>query len=75
MPKHKLTEKHYAVLMAAQDGVSDFGPNVDPEGHVIALELFSIKFGEPMLEGVNSRTVAGLTKAGATALAAYLPKN
>lgn len=72
MPRHKLTEKHYAVLLAVQDGATDFGPLVEPTHHAAALDLLGHKFGEPMLVGVNSRDITGTTPAGAAALAKHL---
>lgn len=36
MPRHKMTEKHFAVLLAVQDGTTDFGPNVAPDHHAAA---------------------------------------
>ena len=74
MPKHKMTETHFAVLLAVQDGVTEFNPISDPKGHVACLDLLGFKFGEPMLTGVNSRTVTGTTLAGDAALAKYLAK-
>lgn len=74
MPKHKMTEAHYTVLMLAQDGETDFGPQKkDGERlHAAAMELMGHKFGEPMLAGVNSRSVTGTTPAGDAALAKHL---
>lgn len=76
MAKHKLTADHYTVLLLAQDGETDFGPYSDSgkKLHPLALELLGHKFGEPMLVGVNSFTVAGLTPAGEAALAKHLAK-
>lgn len=71
MPRHKLTEKHYTVLLMAQDGQTDFGPNITPDLHSEALDLLGLKFGEPMLTGVNSRQVA-ITPAGDAALAKHI---
>lgn len=74
MAKHKMTEAHYAVLLMAQDGETDFGPQKKGEEkfHAAALELMGHKFGEPMLAGVNSRSVTGTTVAGDAALAKHI---
>lgn len=71
MAKHKMTEAHYTVLLMAQDGTTDFGPNAEPKHHAHALDLMGIRFGDPMLDGVNSRNVT-INARGDAALAAYL---
>lgn len=74
MPKHKMTEAHYTVLLLAQDGETNFGPNSEngDKLHKAALELMGNKFGEPMMKGVNSFSVQGLTPAGDATLAKHL---
>lgn len=74
MAKHKMTEAHYAVLLIAQDGERDFGPNSEggEKVHKAAMELMGTKFGDEMLRGVNTRCVTGLTPAGEAALAKHL---
>jgi hypothetical protein len=73
MARHRLTETHYTILLLARDGETDFSPRRN-EGklHAAALELLGFKFGEPMLRGVNSFTVEGLTPAGEATLAKHL---
>lgn len=73
MTRHKMTEEHFTILLLVQDGTRSFGPVEDGQKHYAAcLDLLGHKFGEQMLDGVNSKSITGLTKAGEAALAAYL---
>lgn len=78
MPKRKMAEEHFVVLLAAQDGETDFGGPIGDAVHEkhrsACIDLLGYKFGERMLDGMNSRSVSGLTKAGEKALADYLSK-
>jgi len=63
---------NYSVLLKVRAGEDDFGPVVvGIHMHRACLDLLGNAFGEPMINGENSRLVRGLTDAGKNLLDRY----